>query len=51
MNPELALGLHVGSGSFHAHRTDSDRRPPSKVVTRDVMGDPKPGRTPWAAPE
>lgn len=49
MNPEMVLGLQVGSGSFSAHRTDADRKPPKKVVTRDILGDPKPGRTPWAA--
>lgn len=45
--PTETSGASVYPPNFH--RTDSDRRPPKKVVTREVMGDPMPGRTPWAA--
>lgn len=31
-------------------RTDADRAVPKEIKTRVLLGDPKPGRTPWAAP-
>ncbi len=37
-------GLHV----VEFKRTEADRRPAAKSVTRKLMGDPAPGRTPWA---
>lgn len=33
---------------FAMRRTEQDRRVPAKIMTRNLMGDPKPGRTPWA---
>ena len=38
------------SGLFNVEfrRTEADRRPAAKSVTRKLMGDPAPGRTPWA---
>lgn len=49
---DQAAGLNpMAANAARFHRTDSDRKSPSKVVTRDILGDPKPGRTPWAAPE
>lgn len=43
-----ALIADTGRGIFH--RGEIDRREPSQIVTRRLMGDPAPGRTPWAAP-
>ncbi len=43
------LGLGHGNGrsetNFKADRTEQDRRAPRAVVTAQLMGDPKPGRS------
>lgn len=47
-NPETRVGL-AGIVSTDFRRTEADRKPARKNVTREIMGDPLPGRTPWAA--
>lgn len=47
-DPAARLGLSHGNGrgdNFQARITDRDRRPPRSVVTAQLMGDPKPGRS------
>lgn len=47
MNPDVRIGF-LQQGTIQFRRTDADRKPPTKVVTAALMGDPKPGRTPWS---
>ena len=44
--PPRPQGLRADEFLFR--RTDRDRRPARKVMTPVLMGDPEPGRTPWA---
>jgi len=44
----LPNGESRGQYSIEFSRNDNDRATPKKSVTRLLMGDPKPGRTPWA---
>ena len=38
-----------GQHTIEFRRTDADRAAPKKSMTRKLLGDPMPGRTPWAA--
>lgn len=46
------LHLQGGVNGYHAKITERDRqlaRQPKTYLTRWLMGDPQPGRTPWAS--
>ena len=48
-HPSTAGFKAATTGVVEFRRTDADRAAPKKSMTRKLMGDPMPGRTPWAA--